>query len=74
LGGNLFEILAAPFAGDLLFFGNGGRFGDPSWAAEMTLVPGGTPVLDDLSLSEEVLTLMRTVAVDYGAPGLMRER
>jgi hypothetical protein len=73
LGRTLFRILDEPFAGDFVFFGTGGRFADPSWAANLTLVPGGSPILNDVALSEEMLALMHATALENGAPGLSRE-
>ena len=69
--GSLFEILDGPFAGTFAYLGTGGRYGDPSWAVEPTLVPGGDPLLDDAARCDEIVALMRATAIEHGAPGLV---
>jgi hypothetical protein len=70
--GSLFEILDGPFAGTFAYLGTGGRWGAPPSAVEQTLLPGGDPLLDDPARCEEILALMRAVAIEHGAPGLVR--
>lgn len=69
--GDLFEIVDGPFAGSFAYLGTGGRYGAPSWAARLTFLPEGHPVLDDPVRSAEILALMRAVAIDHGAPGVV---
>ena len=70
LEGDVYEVLDGDHAGSFVYLGNGGRFGAAVWAAATTLVPGGSPGLEDPILAEELLALMRSVAIEHGAPGL----
>ena len=70
LEGDLYEVLDGDRAGSFVYLGNGGRFGAAVWAAATTLVPGGSPGLEDPALADELLALMRSVAIEHGAPGL----
>jgi hypothetical protein len=70
LEGDVYEVLDGDHAGSFVYLGNGGRFGAAVWAAATTLVPGGSPGLADAALADELLALMRSVAIEHGAPGL----
>lgn len=71
LGGHVFEVSDGAFAGSWAFIGDGGRYGEPRWAVDDTLVPAGSPLLDEPGLADEILELMRGVAIAHGARGVV---
>jgi hypothetical protein len=73
LEGDVYEVLDGAHAGTFIYLGNGGRLGPAVWAAATTLVSGGSPGLDDPALADELLSLMRAVAIEHGAPGFAAE-